>query len=445
MADMLGDFICEQSSAPGASLVANLTGAITGRKPFNSRFVTGDTPFYVMDDGVGNWEIGFGVFTDASPDTISRDTVLRNSLGTTAKINFTGTVYVWNTLPSDHAIYKNGSSQVDFRSTDLISMGSVNQGAVSGFRNRVDNGRFDLWDFGTSFGSLTSGQIVANRWRAGFDGSGITQNLSRQSTTDPELLDRGIKYYLRWAKSVAGSGATFRQLYLRMPDVRMLSGRTITIGLRARADAARVLLALATQNFGTGGSPSTLVNTTIGSWTLSTSWQVWTASVALPSVSGKTFGSNNDDYLQLTFNLVLNAADTLDITDIVVQEGLAVADKMFERRPVSLERLLCLHHREPMPLSLLCIPYSTTAVKVIGRSAVPMNRTPIVGFTGTGTITVASGSTFSSTTPPTMESYDTSNGAFRIDWTGFTGLTVGTMGWVTTWPSAANAYLNAEV
>jgi hypothetical protein len=56
------------------------------------------------------------------------------------------------------------------------------------------------------------------------------------------------------------------------------------------------------QSFGTGGSPSATV-TAIGVTTcaLTTAWQKFTIPVSIPSISGKTLGTNNDDFLGVMF------------------------------------------------------------------------------------------------------------------------------------------------
>jgi hypothetical protein len=54
------------------------------------------------------------------------------------------------------------------------------------------------------------------------------------------------------------------------------------------------------QIFGTGGSPSSNVYTYAGQATISTSWARYSVTVAVPSISGKTIGTDaNSSYLEL--------------------------------------------------------------------------------------------------------------------------------------------------
>lgn len=70
----------------------------------------GNSTYYTINSlelNVTEWEVGIGTYT-ASGTTLSRDTVLANSLGTTAKINFSaGLKSVFCTYPAEKASYVN--------------------------------------------------------------------------------------------------------------------------------------------------------------------------------------------------------------------------------------------------------------------------------------------------------------------------------------------------
>ena len=69
----------------------------------------GNVTYYCINNtasGVTEWEVGIGTYT-SSGTTLSRDTVLSNSLGTTALIDFgAGDKEVFVTYPSEKAIYE---------------------------------------------------------------------------------------------------------------------------------------------------------------------------------------------------------------------------------------------------------------------------------------------------------------------------------------------------
>lgn len=108
---MLKNFVVEQSSSPGNSASISLAGAITGRVAFSDVFANSAAVFYVMEDS-SEWEVGEGTLTHGTPDTLARTTVLANSSGTTDKINFAGSVYVYNSIPASRALHYNTSGNL---------------------------------------------------------------------------------------------------------------------------------------------------------------------------------------------------------------------------------------------------------------------------------------------------------------------------------------------
>jgi len=104
MADMVGNFILETANAPGTATTVNLAGPATGRMSFSQKFSTGNPIYYFMDDGA-QAEWGRGTFTSGSPNTISRTTVIGNTAGTTAKLNFAGTTRVYSEFPAEKVCY----------------------------------------------------------------------------------------------------------------------------------------------------------------------------------------------------------------------------------------------------------------------------------------------------------------------------------------------------
>lgn len=96
---MFAEFVRQSAVAPGSATTINLVAPTTGYRSFASAFpgsmVCG---YYIRDRATNQWERGTGVAAAGSPDTLTRTTVLSNSLGTTARINFTGTVEVYSQL-----------------------------------------------------------------------------------------------------------------------------------------------------------------------------------------------------------------------------------------------------------------------------------------------------------------------------------------------------------
>lgn len=102
------DRIKETSTTSGTGTLT-LAGASAGFRSF-ADIGNGNTTYYaIVDSNAGTWEVGIGTYT-SSGTTLSRDTVLSNSSGTTAKINFSANSKdVFVTYPSDKSVHEDAS------------------------------------------------------------------------------------------------------------------------------------------------------------------------------------------------------------------------------------------------------------------------------------------------------------------------------------------------
>lgn len=91
--------IRESTSSSGTSDFT-LTGAVTGGfRTFASVFTNGDTTHYQARNSAGQYEDGLGTY---SAGVLARTYVVSNSLGTTAKINFTTVPQVYVVMPAQY-------------------------------------------------------------------------------------------------------------------------------------------------------------------------------------------------------------------------------------------------------------------------------------------------------------------------------------------------------
>ena len=105
MALVINDRVKETSTTTGTGTL-DLAGVVTGFVTFVSGIGNSNTTYYAIhEQGTNNWEVGIGTVTDATPDTLARTTVLNNSVGSTAKINFSGTLDVFCTMPASKSVY----------------------------------------------------------------------------------------------------------------------------------------------------------------------------------------------------------------------------------------------------------------------------------------------------------------------------------------------------
>jgi hypothetical protein len=88
MALVINDRVKETSTTTGTGTF-DLAGASQDFISFVSGVGNGNTTYYcIANTGTNEFEVGIGTVTDAATDTLSRDTVISNNLGTTAKIDF---------------------------------------------------------------------------------------------------------------------------------------------------------------------------------------------------------------------------------------------------------------------------------------------------------------------------------------------------------------------
>lgn len=214
-------------------------------------------------------------------------------------------------------------------------------------RNKIINGNFDFWQRGTS----GSSGYVADRWQTFVSGS--TAAISRQSFTLGQTDVPGEPDYFHRVVVTSSAGASnYAITYQPIESVKTLAGQTATLSFWAKADASKNMAVEFAQWFGTGGSPSTQVTaidvTTIA---LTTSWQKFTVTVDVPSISGKTLGTSNDDRFEVLFwfdagsnwdsraNTLGQQSGTFDIAQVQLEAGDTATP--FEHRLYGQELALC--------------------------------------------------------------------------------------------------------
>jgi hypothetical protein len=99
------------------------------------------------------------------------------------------------------------------------------------------------------------------------------------------------------SQSAAGDYALYGQ---KIEDVRTLAGQTATVSFWAKAASGTPKIGVALdQYFGTAGTPSATVTTSAATQTITTSWVRYSFTISVPSISGKSIGTNNDSSLSL--------------------------------------------------------------------------------------------------------------------------------------------------
>lgn len=190
--------------------------------------------------------------------------------------------------------------------------------------NEAGNPRFTWWTQATS---VTADGIAADDWYVSKGTGGSPAfTVSRQAQTLGDV-DGGGPYFLRFAQSaLASSTAPF--LEKRLTDVRRRANQKITISVRAKCSSGTVVCTpRASQNFGSGGSPSSTVNTDGSTFTVTTSLAWYTRTITVPAITGKTIGSTADtSYLAAQVRFPLSATYTVDVYEVKVERGEVATD-----------------------------------------------------------------------------------------------------------------------
>jgi hypothetical protein len=167
--------------------------------------------------------------------------------------------------------------------------------------NVIINGAFEINQ--RSFSSATGGavnQFAFDRWNTlGING---TNTISSQTFTLGEAPVAGYegKNYLRMTSSGQTLSSAQTLVRQKIEGVRTFAGQTVTYSFWARASSGTPKISLeVSQFFGSGGSPSAVTTTDFGQPTLSTSWVRYSATATIPSLSGKTIGTANDDWIDV--------------------------------------------------------------------------------------------------------------------------------------------------
>ena len=135
MAFVVNDRVKETSTTTGTGTL-NLAGAVSGFQTFVAGIGNSNVTYYaIVNDSGTEFEIGIGTVTDASPDTLSRTTILESSNSDSA-VNFSsGTKTVFCTLPASKAVFEDADGHVSVPHDLFVAGGLIDLkndgGAVS--------------------------------------------------------------------------------------------------------------------------------------------------------------------------------------------------------------------------------------------------------------------------------------------------------------------------
>lgn len=191
-------------------------------------------------------------------------------------------------------------------------------GAVAPFvagKNKIINGDFGIWQRGTSFSTPTTITYTADRFAIERFSGACT--VSRQSFTPGTAPVAGYESTFFHRISISSAGDI--GLRQAIEDVRTFAGQTITASFWAKASTATTLDGvLLLQRYGSGGSGETGVTVGTGQ-VIGTTWQRYSFTTTMPSISGKTIGTNSNFAIRI--DPVETFVGDFDTWGIMIENG----------------------------------------------------------------------------------------------------------------------------
>ena len=205
--------------------------------------------------------------------------------------------YGWS-VPTSTDLVKDGATAIETLG-DSIDDSLWYSGYGQAGKNKIINGDFSInqRNFTTT---PANSEYCFDRFFCPYSDGTVTFTPQTFTPGAAPVAGYEAKNFIRITTTGQTSSSAIASLSQRIESGRTFAGQTVTVSFFAKANSGTPKIAVDLgQSFGTGGSPSTAVNTYAGDVTLSTSWARYSVTVALPSVSGKTFGTTQDGNLRL--------------------------------------------------------------------------------------------------------------------------------------------------
>lgn len=191
-------------------------------------------------------------------------------------------------------------------------------------RNLVMNPLFNIAQRGAGPWS-TAGAYTVDRWALAL--SGDTNTISQVLQNDAgraQIGDEASTFTLQSVFTGSAAAGSYSAIRQSMEGVRRLAGKTVTVSFWAWSSPTALKVGInLIQNFGTGGSPSAAAwsQATGSSVTLTPNIVRYSVTISIPSVAGKTLGTNGDDFTGLWLWYSSGATNNAFAGNIGVQSG----------------------------------------------------------------------------------------------------------------------------
>jgi len=319
--------------------------------------------------------------------------------GSASPLTTKGDLYTYSTTDARLGVGNNGESLVaDSSATTGLSW----QGNFAAGKNKIINGDFRInqRSFTSTTTSATFGQ---DRWFLQYGGG--TTTYSNESFTAGAAPVAGYEgtSFARLVSTSQSSNSNYVALIQKIEDVRTFANQTVTISFWAKASTGTPNVGVNfVQTFGSGGSADVVVTGSVIA--ITSSWARYSATIAVPSISGKTIGTGSN----LQFNFYTSVGTTIsgaghpavglqnvtvDVWGVQIENGLVATAFQTATGTLAGELGACQRYYQRFggnPNNVLYngANYSTTQFYGVLPFITEMRTAPTVSVTGAGDITI---------------------------------------------------------
>jgi hypothetical protein len=151
--------------------------------------------------------------------------------------------------------------------------------ALFPYTNKIINGDFRIWQRGTSFSGVSSGQYTADRWMISYRTAGVT------------VAQQNNQYYQAARLTNTDASVQSFDFEQRIEDTSQFSNTTYTLSFYAKSSTNVTVAAQCYANYGSGGSAQDTVN--VVNCSVTTTRTRFTVPLVFPDMSAKTIASTS--------------------------------------------------------------------------------------------------------------------------------------------------------
>jgi len=280
-----------------------------------------------------------------------------------------------------------------------------NQAVPLANRNWFVDGAFDFWTASSSALPSSGSYGAATMWQC-WPGTGGAGSIIRANAQSNNILgESNMLNYAVFAQTTASTGTvaagTVPYFLQRVEGVNRFAGKSVTLSFKIWINSGSITIpqVISRQFFGTGGSPSAQNNADKAvNWVITTTPKRFSVRLDVPSISGKTLGTNGDDNVFFGFYLPPGVTFQIGIAEAQVEQcspnssgdinGNGGAPTVFEYRGMAAELDRMLRYYENayiFPTYINLVPTASLAAYMQAITyQVPKRATGAVSFAGVG-------------------------------------------------------------